>query len=128
VVGRDPHEGGLRRVLNLGHTLGHALEKVADYRLTHGEAVSIGMAAVTRLSVALKKLPKADGEKIVNLLEGAGLPVELPPNLDKAKLIDSMSHDKKREGEALKLVIPTTRIGVVDYEYSLPMSELSKLI
>lgn len=128
IVGRDPQEGGLRRVLNLGHTLGHALEKVADYRLTHGEAVAIGLAAVTRLSVSLKKLPKAEGEKVIHLLEGAGLPTELPPNLDKSKIIDSMSHDKKREGESLKLVIPTTRIGTVDYEFSLPLSDLGKLI
>lgn len=128
VVGRDPHEGGLRRVLNLGHTLGHALEKVADYRLTHGEAVSIGLAAVTRLAVSLKKFPKGDGEKVIHLLEGAGLPTELPPNLDRTKLVDSMSHDKKRDGEALKLVLPTTHIGVVDYDFSLPLSDLSKLV
>ncbi|MBC7997756.1 MAG: 3-dehydroquinate synthase [Leptolyngbya sp.] len=128
VVGKDPHEGGLRRMLNFGHTLGHALEKVADYRLTHGEAVAIGMAAVTRLSVTLKKLPKAEGEKVIKLLENAGLPTELPPNLDRQKLIESMAHDKKREGASIKLVLPVTRLGMVDYEFSLPIEEVDKLI
>ncbi|HEY9784073.1 MAG TPA: 3-dehydroquinate synthase [Candidatus Obscuribacterales bacterium] len=128
VVGRDPHESGLRRVLNLGHTLGHALEKVADYRLTHGECVAIGIAAATKLSVAQKRITKAEGEKINNLLTSAGLPVDLPPNVDKEKIIASMSHDKKREGETLKLVLPQTRIGTVDYDVSLPMSELEKII
>lgn len=128
VVGRDPHESGLRRVLNLGHTLGHALEKVADYRLTHGEAVSIGISAVTRLAVSQKRITKNDGERINTLLTNFGLPTSVPPNVDKDKLIGSMLHDKKREGETLKLVLPQTRLGVVDYEVALPTSELEKII
>lgn len=127
VVGRDPHESGLRRVLNLGHTLGHALEKVADYRLTHGEAVAIGMAACTRLSVSQKRITKTDGDRIITLLNNFGLPTALPANTDKEKLIDSMLHDKKREGENVKLVLPQTRLGVVDYEVSVPTAELEKI-
>lgn len=127
VVGRDPHESGLRRVLNLGHTLGHALETVGDYRTTHGEAVSIGLVFACRVAVSQGKLPKAECDRLIKLLKNLGLPIEIPEGLSKERLIETMSHDKKREGETLKLVLPTTKLGVVDFEVAVPLNELSKL-
>lgn len=128
IVGRDPHEAGLRRILNLGHTLGHALETVTDYKLSHGEAVSIGLVFDTKLAVSQKKIGKDATERIISLLKQAGLPTDIPKDVSKDKLVAAMSHDKKREGEALKWILPVTKLGTVDYEVSVPLTDLSKLL
>jgi 3-dehydroquinate synthase len=128
IVGRDPHEAGLRRILNLGHTLGHALETVTDYKLSHGEAVSIGLVFDTKLAVSQKKIGKDATERITSLLKQAGLPTDIPKDVSKDKLVAAMSHDKKREGEALKWILPVSKLGTVDYEVSVPLTDLSKLL
>ncbi|HMP50038.1 MAG TPA: hypothetical protein PKD05_00630, partial [Candidatus Melainabacteria bacterium] len=128
VVARDPREEGLRRVLNLGHTLGHALEKAGEFNLSHGASVGIGLVHATKLSVQQKRLKKADLEKVKDILFSVGLPIEIPKGVSKEKLVEAMEHDKKREGETIRLVLPQTRLGTVDYDVSMPVSELSKLI
>ncbi len=128
IVARDPMESGLRRILNLGHTLGHALEKVGDFKLSHGEAVGIGIAQTTKLSVQQKRIDKAASERIKDLLFRAGLPHELPKGLNKDEIVATMAHDKKRHGDNIKLVLPQTRLGVVDYEVLFPLADLNKLV
>ena len=129
VVGRDPHEQlGLRRCLNLGHTLGHAIESVQDYKITHGDAVSIGLAFDMKLANSKKMVTKADSDRVQTLLKSAGLPTEIPKEITKDKLVAAMSHDKKREGENLKWVLPSGKIGTVDYDLSIPLADLSKLL
>jgi shikimate kinase/3-dehydroquinate synthase len=104
IVSCDEREAGLRAVLNLGHTVGHALEAQAGYTaLTHGEAVSLGLVAALRLGVKLAQTPLELSERTVHLLSRLGLPVVLgAPALEAAaKLI---GHDKKRAGATLRFV------------------------
>jgi len=99
---------GIRNVLNFGHTIGHALELSADYTLTHGEAISIGMAAATRLAMALGKCDQAFYERLHSLLMRAGLPDGHPdaPGLFD-RVLRAMQLDKKfREGKNV-FVLPT---------------------
>lgn len=128
VVARDPRESGLRRILNLGHTLGHALEKANEFKLGHGEAVGIGITQTTKLSVSQKRIDKAAHERVKDILFRAGLPHEMPKGLNKEELIEAMAHDKKRDGEKINLVLPQTRLGVVDYEVSFPLEDLGKML
>ncbi len=128
VVHRDPHETGIRRSLNLGHTLGHALEAQSEFELNHGEAVAIGLYHATKYSVGQKKLEKDSLERVKEVLMRAELPYELPKGLSKDRLVQQMNSDKKRSGEKIRLVIPQTRLGVVDYEASYPVTELAKLV
>jgi len=128
VVGRDPHEtSGLRRCLNVGHTLGHAIESVGEYNTTHGEAVSIGLAFDMKLAQSKKMVTKADTERVIALLKSAGLPTEIPKEISKDKLVSAISHDKKREGDDIKWVLPSGKLGTVDYELKIPLAEVSKL-
>ena len=99
---------GIRNVLNFGHTIGHGLELSADYELTHGEAIAIGMIAATRLAVRLGVCPQSFLDRLQPLIERAGLPVSFA---DKPGLFDrvvrAMQMDKKfRDGKNV-FVLPT---------------------
>lgn len=101
LVSEDEKEAGERRKLNFGHTIGHGLEKV--YHLRHGEAVSIGMAAAARLSMARGLLSAADIGRLEALLVRLGLPVRMA--IDTVSVIDALRKDKKREGELVHFVL-----------------------
>ncbi len=112
VVGEDEREGGRRRILNYGHTLGHALETVTGYRrYLHGEAISVGMVFAARLSYALGLCDRKSVERQVALLERIGLPVSLP-RVKAEGMINAMSHDKKVVGGEIHFVL-ADRIGRV---------------
>ena len=99
---------GIRNVLNFGHTIGHGLELSADYTLTHGEAISVGMVAATRIAVHLKMVDEVFLERLMRLLTKAGLPNSYPnrPGLFD-RIIRAMQMDKKfRDGKNL-FVLPT---------------------
>jgi 3-dehydroquinate synthase len=112
VIQEDPFERGRRASLNLGHTLGHAVEVVSGYGLKHGEGVAIGMVQAARLAERLGMAEQGLAQTIQNALQGLGLPVEIPPGLDAARLLAAMGLDKKRAGGKLRLVLPV-RIGEV---------------
>ena len=113
---------GIRNVLNFGHTIGHALELSADYALTHGEAIAIGMIAATRLAVRLGVCPHAFLDRLQPLIERAGLPVSFPnqPELFD-RIVRAMQLDKKfRDGNNV-FVLPTSvgswqQVENVDWE------------
>lgn len=128
VVGKDPQELGLRRCLNLGHTLGHAVENVSQYKLTHGEAVSIGLAFALRTSVLKKKIDKESLKRVEALLKKLGLPMAVPDDLPKDKLVKAIGFDKKRQGKSLKFILPHTRLGLVDFEANMPLSEVTDML
>jgi len=128
VVSKDPHETGLRRILNLGHTVAHAIEKITDFRITHGEAVGIGLYYDTKLSVKQKRIEKTELDRLEEIVAKAGLSTNLPTGVTKEKLVSSMMHDKKREGEKIKLILPQGKLGCVDFEILMPLSELSKTL
>jgi shikimate kinase/3-dehydroquinate synthase len=122
IVSFDERESGLRAVLNLGHTVGHALEAQAGYTaLSHGEAVSLGLVAALRLGVALGRTPRELSERTLELLRRLGLPASLrgQPLSDAANLI---GHDKKRAGSSVRFVFAR---GLGDVEtLPIPLSEL----
>ncbi len=109
VVAQDEFDKkGIRNVLNFGHTIGHALELSADYALTHGEAISIGMIAATRLAVGLKICPVEFLQRLQSLLERAGLPISFPdaPDLFE-RIVRAMQMDKKFKDGKNVFVLPT---------------------
>jgi 3-dehydroquinate synthase len=95
VVESDEREGGVRAVLNYGHTLGHAVETLTGYtRYLHGEAVAIGMVQAARISRHFGFCTDAEEQRIVALVEKLGLPVELP-SFPARQYLEALSHDKK---------------------------------
>jgi shikimate kinase / 3-dehydroquinate synthase len=112
VVQRDEQEQGRRKVLNYGHTLGHAIEAVTQYkRYLHGEAVAIGMAYAARLAQDLGYCDGKTVQRQIRLMERAGLPV-FPPKLRIGDILKSMKLDKKVMGGAVYFVL-ADRIGHV---------------
>ena len=100
VVSKDEREGGLRRILNFGHTIGHAVEAVSGYSIPHGEAVSIGMAAVSRISAARGLMTPEEMNRLKCILEQFKLPVAIPEGMDRHAIIEHMKRDKKvRDGK-----------------------------
>jgi 3-dehydroquinate synthase len=107
VVGADEREAGLRRVLNFGHTAGHALEAVTRYRrFRHGEAVAYGMLVAAELATARGVMPGADRERLRALVTAMG---PLPPigDLDAAQILDTVARDKKVVDGTLHYILPT---------------------
>ncbi|MFQ6021480.1 MAG: 3-dehydroquinate synthase [Acidiferrobacterales bacterium] len=106
VVSADEKETGMRALLNLGHTFGHAIETGLGYGTwLHGEAVAAGIAMATDLSSRTGWLPTADVERIVRLLKRAKLPVQAPAAIDPSRLLELMAVDKKVQGGRLRLVL-----------------------
>ncbi|MHB1041514.1 MAG: 3-dehydroquinate synthase [Eubacteriales bacterium] len=128
VVEQDETEGGLRAILNYGHTVGHAVEVLTGYgRCTHGEAVGIGMVAAARLAEALELLDRCECARIEALVRGAGLPVEIPGELTTRDLLQCFYHDKKVTGGRLTFVLPE-RIGKVIIKRDLDEDLLLKFL
>ena len=126
VVSRDEREGGLRACLNLGHTVGHALESAGGYtRWTHGEAVSLGLVLGLRVGEILQLTPAEVSRRTGELLQGLGLPTEVEPAAirEASRLL---GHDKKRTGGTLKFVV-ARNFGEVQ-AVPLPLAELRRLV
>ncbi len=105
VVSRDEREGDLRRLLNFGHTLGHAIEKHARYRgVLHGEAVAIGMVFAAERSEELGFAPPGSARRLAALLERAGLPTT-PPDRPRKAYLTAIGVDKKRQGASIHFVV-----------------------
>lgn len=103
IVAEDEREGGLRRLLNLGHTLGHAIEK-CTHDVNHGEAVAIGMSLIAHAAVQCGMMAKEDARRIDSILVNLGFSLLLPVSLD--DVLHEVTHDKKRDNNSLRVVIP----------------------
>jgi 3-dehydroquinate synthase len=101
VVKEDEHESGLRRILNFGHTMGHAIERSRG--ILHGEAVSVGMIMAARLSALHGLLTASEVDKVEKLLVSAGLPIRL--ELDPEELYQNVRKDKKKTGDEVHFVL-----------------------
>lgn len=112
IIEQDPYESGLRETLNLGHTIAHALEKVSNFSLHHGEAVAIGLAVEGRLSQWLGLAEDGLVERLGAVLKGLQLPVEIPQELDRKRLVAAMRLDKKRVAGKIRFSLPV-RVGEV---------------
>ena len=103
IVERDERESGDRRLLNLGHTLAHAIEKSSS-KFNHGEAVAVGLAMIAEVAANRDMLAVADKERIVALLERAGFALE--PPVEVRTLLKAVKRDKKAEGDDIYVVFP----------------------
>ena len=113
VVAQDEREADLRRILNFGHTIGHAVEADSGYQLAHGSAVAIGMVAASRLAVAKGMFAAADAARLVALIQAFGLPTAIPTTAKPDKLKGYLLTDKKTVGGRPFFVLPTA-IGRVE--------------
>ena len=104
VVSADPKEGGLREILNYGHTLGHAIERREDYRWRHGDAVAVGMVFAAALARLAGRLDAATAARHAELLSASGLPTTYDPAAW-PELRAAMSLDKKARGSTLRFVV-----------------------
>ena len=104
VVMQDERESGLREILNLGHTVGRAIETVSDYALLHGEALAIGMIAQVNLGEKLSFISAENAKRVTELYKRAKLPVEIPEYIDKAALVKKLYTDKKVRDGKLRFV------------------------
>ncbi len=114
VVGQDETEGGVRAILNFGHTVGHALEAICGYgKFLHGEAISIGQVTAVKISRRVPGLSKRDAGRIINLFQRAGLPTHIRLNsVQRRKLFAAMRLDKKVRGGEARFVL-AKKIGKV---------------
>jgi len=103
-VAQDERDFGLRSILNYGHTIGHAIETVSDFKVEHGGAVALGMLAAARISKKMGTMDKEATTRLKNLIQKAGLPTKMP-KLDKKKLIQAMQHDKKVRQDKIRFVL-----------------------
>ncbi|WP_040951184.1 3-dehydroquinate synthase [Gorillibacterium massiliense] len=127
VVSQDEKENGLRAILNLGHTIGHALEAVAGYNeLLHGEAISIGMVGSAKLAVGLGRSPEIEAvtERIFRKF---GLPVRIPAHLDTDQIMAAMMHDKKFRENRMSFVLPLS-IGKVEINNELSVNQVRAVV
>ncbi|MGD0280222.1 MAG: 3-dehydroquinate synthase [Smithella sp.] len=105
IVEIDEKEQGLRRILNFGHTVGHALETISQYAITHGEGVALGVIAAARISEKTGYLKSDENKRIEALVSEAGLPIKIPKSLDSDKIIAALRMDKKKKGDIVNFVL-----------------------
>lgn len=127
VVSQDEREGGLRAILNLGHTIGHAIEAVAGYgRFLHGEAISIGMVGSAMLAEILGR-----GNHILRetkeMLSALQLPTELPSDLSVDEIMAAMQHDKKFTEGRMVFIVPDG-IGKVSIVKDVPVETVRSVV
>jgi 3-dehydroquinate synthase len=120
VVSADEHEGGLRRVLNLGHTIGHALESETNYRsLLHGEAVAWGMIAATNIALSVNRTDSVTAGRIADAVLSLGRLPEV--NVSPKKILSRLQSDKKTQNGVVHFILPR-EIGKVEVASDVPQS------
>lgn len=126
VVAQDEREADLRRILNFGHTLGHALEQASAFRLPHGRAVAWGMAAALKLSQKLAGLPAAEAQQGRRLLQDFGL-TRRPPALNPQAVLAALPMDKKRRDQDLVFVL-LSRLGEAVIQEGVPLPLITEVL
>ncbi|MDO4477722.1 MAG: 3-dehydroquinate synthase [Lachnospiraceae bacterium] len=104
VVTRDPFENGERMLLNLGHTIGHAVEKALNFTMTHGECVALGMVAASRMSADRSLISEKDHEDIVKTLKALALPVSCEA-INRQAVLNNTKSDKKMQNKQIRFVL-----------------------
>ncbi|MDE5863094.1 MAG: 3-dehydroquinate synthase [Lachnospiraceae bacterium] len=126
VVMKDERESGLREILNLGHTVGRAIETVSGYRLLHGEAVSVGLVAEVKLACQLGYMTQEERDAVIALLSKAKLPIAIPDYIDRESLVRKLYTDKKVRDGKLRFVIQKGIGDIVEFEdgvFATPIEE-----
>ncbi|ACK73649.1 3-dehydroquinate synthase [Gloeothece citriformis PCC 7424] len=113
VVSKDEKEAGLRAILNYGHTIGHGIESLTGYsQIIHGEGVAIGMVAAGTIAVKLQLWSEQEANRQDALIKKAGLPTEVPPNVNIEAIIEALQTDKKVKAGKVRFILPQ-QIGTV---------------
>jgi 3-dehydroquinate synthetase len=126
IVAQDRREGGIRELLNLGHTFAHAIESASDFSYSHGQAVAIGLRAAGLLGLERGSFPRTDHVRVVALLEAIGLPVRTR-GLKARALTEAMRADKKARDGAVRFVVPRA-IGDVVYGVVPSSEEIGRVL
>lgn len=116
VIEEDPYEKGFRAALNLGHTVGHAVELVSQFKLRHGEAVAIGMVAEAKYAARVGLAGNGLVEAVAETLSALGLPIHIPKEMPRGEIIRAMRVDKKKNAKAIRFALPAEigRVELVD--------------
>ena len=120
----DEFERGLRKLLNLGHTVGHAIEKLSGYKIPHGQSVAMGIGVITRAAVRLGMCPHSDCARIISALSACGLPTET--FYGASELAGASLADKKRSGALSRLSCPA--LSETARLLDIPVSDLQGII
>ncbi len=126
VVEEDPFEHGRRTVLNLGHTFGHAFERLANFQMRHGEGVAIGMVCAAQLATRLGHCSAQTTDRIIATLQNIGLPVDIPP-YPSTEIWAAMFTDKKRQGNTIRFILPRN-IGDVDIFSDIEQADVAAIL
>jgi shikimate kinase/3-dehydroquinate synthase len=113
VIEEDPYEKGFRAALNLGHTIGHAVELVSKFELRHGEAIAIGMVVEAKYAEQIGIAEKGLADKISKTMSALGLPIQIPEEMPRERIIAAMRVDKKKTAKAIRFALPV-KIGKVE--------------
>lgn len=113
IIEDDPYEKGIRAALNLGHTVGHAVELVSGFTLSHGESVAIGMVVEAAYAARVGLASRSAVEAIESTLEKLGLPTRIPDGMSHEAIIRAMKVDKKKNAESIRFALPA-EIGKVE--------------
>jgi 3-dehydroquinate synthetase len=113
VIEEDPYEKGIRAALNLGHTVGHAVELVSKFNLRHGEAIAIGTVAEAKYSARIGLAGAGLVDAITESFKTLGLPTQLPEEMPHEEIIHTMRMDKKKNAKAIRFALPV-EIGKVE--------------
>jgi shikimate kinase / 3-dehydroquinate synthase len=113
VIEEDPYEKGIRAELNLGHTVGHAIELVSKFELRHGEAVAIGTVVEAKYAERIGIAETGLADKIAATMSALGLPIQIPDEMPRQEIIRAMRVDKKKNAKAIRFALPV-EIGKVE--------------
>ena len=128
IVATDAREiSGERALLNFGHTVGHAIERATDFKIPHGDCISIGMVAACAISMKRAGLSSQERDDVVLLLKQFELPTQLPAEMDREKIAATLVHDKKFLGGKIRFVV-TPRIGEAHVSNDVTMEDIREAI
>lgn len=128
IVSADVREiSGERALLNFGHTVGHAIERATDFKIPHGDCISIGMVAACGISMKRAALSSRDRDDVVSLLKQFQLPAQLPAEVDRERVAAAVAHDKKFLGGKIRFVV-APRIGEAHVSNDVTMEDIREAI
>jgi len=113
VIEQDPYEKGIRATLNLGHTVGHAVELISKFELRHGEAIAIGTVIEAKYAEQIGVAEKGLADKIAGTMSALGLPIDIPDEMPREEIIRAMRVDKKKNAKVIRFALPS-EIGKVE--------------
>ena len=126
VIEEDPYENGIRAALNLGHTVGHAIELVSKFNLRHGEAVAIGTVVEAKYAERIGMARQGLADQIAETMSALGLPIQIPDGMPYDEIIRTMGVDKKKSAKAIRFALPVA-IGKVEL-VAVRVSDLEEVI